>query len=53
MDWQPRAVVSLHAVAVNTNLQKNEGRPFLSFQTPIYVLLIHERSIETVVNKSL
>ncbi|GMN42922.1 hypothetical protein TIFTF001_012127 [Ficus carica] len=25
MDWQPRAVVSLHAVAVNTNLQKNEG----------------------------
>ncbi|XP_024020948.1 probable F-box protein At3g61730 [Morus notabilis] len=25
MDWQPRAVISLHAVAVNTNLQKNEG----------------------------
>ncbi|XP_062088931.1 probable F-box protein At3g61730 [Humulus lupulus] len=25
MDWQPRAVITLHAVAVNTNLQKNEG----------------------------
>ncbi|PON51348.1 hypothetical protein PanWU01x14_217150 [Parasponia andersonii] len=24
-DWQPRAVITLHAVAVNTNLQKNEG----------------------------
>ncbi|KAL8062886.1 hypothetical protein ABFX02_02G176300 [Erythranthe guttata] len=24
-DWQPKAVVTLHAVAVNTNLQNNEG----------------------------
>ncbi|KAK9121921.1 hypothetical protein Syun_019538 [Stephania yunnanensis] len=24
-DWQPKARISLHAVAVNTNLQKNEG----------------------------
>ncbi|KAH7519485.1 probable F-box protein At3g61730 [Ziziphus jujuba] len=24
-DWQPKAVITLHAVAVNTNLQKNEG----------------------------
>lgn len=25
-DWQPKARVSLHAVAVNTNLQPNEGK---------------------------
>ncbi|KAL8494917.1 hypothetical protein ACS0TY_019183 [Phlomoides rotata] len=24
-DWQPKAVITLHAVAVNTNLQDNEG----------------------------
>ncbi|KAM1053342.1 hypothetical protein ACFX2I_000800 [Malus domestica] len=24
-DWQPKAIITLHAVAVNTNLQKNEG----------------------------
>ncbi|PIA34685.1 hypothetical protein AQUCO_03700161v1 [Aquilegia coerulea] len=24
-DWQPKARISMHAVAVNTNLQKNEG----------------------------
>ncbi|KAL6128573.1 hypothetical protein ACLB2K_071928 [Fragaria x ananassa] len=24
-DWQPKAVITRHAVAVNTNLQKNEG----------------------------
>ena len=24
-DWQPKARLSLHAVAVNTNLQPNEG----------------------------
>ncbi|KAL5572101.1 hypothetical protein UlMin_021698 [Ulmus minor] len=25
MDWQPKAVITRHAVAVNTNLQNNEG----------------------------
>lgn len=24
-DWQPKAMITLHAVAVNTNLQDNEG----------------------------
>ncbi|KAF8379696.1 hypothetical protein HHK36_029140 [Tetracentron sinense] len=24
-DWQPKARITLHAVAVNTNLQQNEG----------------------------
>ncbi|KAL6495574.1 hypothetical protein OROGR_030137 [Orobanche gracilis] len=24
-DWQPKAMLTLHAVAVNTNLQDNEG----------------------------
>ncbi|KAG8391942.1 hypothetical protein BUALT_Bualt01G0239400 [Buddleja alternifolia] len=24
-DWQPKAMITLHAVAVNTNLQENEG----------------------------
>lgn len=24
-DWQPKAMITFHAVAVNTNLQKNEG----------------------------
>ncbi|XP_020411937.1 probable F-box protein At3g61730 [Prunus persica] len=24
-DWQPKAIITLHSVAVNTNLQKNEG----------------------------
>ncbi|XP_057496649.1 probable F-box protein At3g61730 [Actinidia eriantha] len=24
-DWQPKAMINLHAVAVNTNLQENEG----------------------------
>lgn len=29
-DWQPKARLCLHAVAVNTNLQPNEGNfPFL------------------------
>lgn len=25
-DWQPKAIVTLHGVAVNTNLQENEGK---------------------------
>lgn len=25
-DWQPKAMITLHAVAVNTNLQDNEGK---------------------------
>ncbi|KAK4483531.1 hypothetical protein RD792_010728 [Penstemon davidsonii] len=27
-DWQPKAMITLHAVAVNTNLQDNEGKIF-------------------------
>ncbi|KAK6918221.1 hypothetical protein RJ641_016643, partial [Dillenia turbinata] len=31
-DWQPKAMITLHAVAVNTNLQENEGKiPVLDF----------------------
>ncbi|XP_062155089.1 probable F-box protein At3g61730 [Alnus glutinosa] len=31
-DWQPKATIALHAVAVNTNLQENEGL-HLKYQT--------------------
>ena len=36
-DWQPKAVITIHAVAVNTNLQKNEGRSPLLFLAHGYV----------------
>jgi hypothetical protein len=25
-DWQPKAIITQHAVAVNTNLQENDGK---------------------------
>lgn len=28
-DWQPKAMIAFHAVAVNTNLQENEGKKLL------------------------
>lgn len=31
-DWQPKAMIAFHAVAVNTNLQENEGTKLSSIQ---------------------
>lgn len=31
-DWQPKAMIAFHAVAVNTNLQENEGKKVSSLQ---------------------
>lgn len=38
-DWQPKAMIAFHAVAVNTNLQENEGKKLSSLQ------LLHSVSI--------
>lgn len=36
-DWQPKAMIAFHAVAVNTNLQENEGKKLSSLH--LYQLL--------------
>lgn len=38
-DWQPKAMIDFHVVAVNTNLQENEGKKLSSLQ------LLHSVSI--------
>jgi len=37
-DWQPKAMIAFHAVAVNTNLQENEGEK-LFLDSFLYQLL--------------
>lgn len=31
-DWQPKASICLNAVAVNTNLQHNDGNVFVMYE---------------------
>lgn len=45
-DWQPKAMITLHAVAVKTNLQENEGTP--SFK---YTLLFVPSMITSELNE--
>jgi len=40
-DWQPKAMIAFHAVAVNTNLQENEGKK-----------LLHDRFLHKLPGKS-
>lgn len=35
-DWQPKANIAPHAVAVNTNLQENEGK------IPFFTAVVHQ-----------
>nr|XP_025615952.1 probable F-box protein At3g61730 isoform X1 [Arachis hypogaea] len=36
-DWQPKAMIAFHAVAVNTNLQENEGKRLKISYIPVFI----------------